>query len=90
MATINEIPDDVLTTHILPLATEEEKLRQKITDLEELICILRENEVENEKENEEKDERIASLQKLNIEDRRRLKYYKGQVDYLCRQFCDDY
>tara|TARA_R110002050_G_scaffold174606_2_gene307531 strand:- start:355 stop:654 length:300 start_codon:yes stop_codon:yes gene_type:complete len=34
MATINEIPDDVLETHILPLATEETKLRERIVELE--------------------------------------------------------
>jgi len=43
MATIQNIPEDVLETHILPLATEESELRENINMSVELI----------EKQNEE-------------------------------------
>ena len=82
MTTINEIPDDVLETHILPLATEEEKLRERITDLEQQKMVLEVNCDELEKSITKLKSIMSNNEERDRKNEKRIKYYKGQVDYL--------
>ena len=95
MATIQNIPEDVLETHILPLATEQEKLREKIKDLEEVIEKQKEELKEQQKNILLQQDELNTRHKQHKKDDKKLKYYKGQVDYLVSSssnysYSDDY
>jgi len=82
MATIQNIPEDVLETHILPLATEESELRENINMSVELIEKQNEELKELRKKLLEAQEQIKNHHKRNRKNEKRLTYYKGQIDYL--------
>ncbi len=95
MATLNNIPDDVLKTHILPLATEEAELRQRIINLEEVNQEIR-NLLEAQKlALMEAQKQLKNHHIRNRKNEKKVTYYKEQVDYLVSassnpSYYDDY
>ena len=79
---LNSIPDDVLNTHILPLATMEWELRDIIKELtgerDEFKKTLLEN-LEHLKTEKEKRNKLEVDAKKNA---KLIKYYKNQVEEL--------
>ena len=95
MATIQNIPEDVLETHILPLATEQEKLREKIKDLEKEIEEIRNSLELKKKSLMEAEGQLENHHRRNRKNEKKLRYFKGQIDYLVssssnHSYSDDY